>query len=45
MRRPFVALAFGLALAAPVARAEMILVPSLEPTARGAGGYGSTGRR
>lgn len=30
---------------APVARAEMILVPSLEPTARGAGGYGSTGRR
>ncbi|CAN5335688.1 dUTP diphosphatase [soil metagenome] len=30
---------------APVARAEMILVTSLDPTARGAGGYGSTGRR
>jgi dUTP pyrophosphatase len=28
---------------APVARAELVLVDSLEPTARGAGGYGSTG--
>ncbi len=29
---------------APVARAELTLVPSLEDTSRGAGGYGSTGR-
>ena len=28
---------------APVARAELVLVDSLDPTARGAGGYGSTG--
>ena len=29
---------------APVARAELVLVDSLDDTARGAGGYGSTGR-
>jgi dUTP pyrophosphatase len=29
---------------APVARAELSLVPSLDDTSRGAGGYGSTGR-
>jgi dUTP pyrophosphatase len=29
---------------APVARAELVLVTSLEGTARGAGGFGSTGR-
>jgi dUTP pyrophosphatase len=29
---------------APVARADLVLVPSLEETTRGAGGYGSTGR-
>jgi dUTP pyrophosphatase len=29
---------------APVARAELVVVEALEPTARGAGGYGSTGR-
>jgi dUTP pyrophosphatase len=29
---------------APVARAELIAVEELESTARGAGGYGSTGR-
>jgi dUTP pyrophosphatase len=28
---------------APVARAELVLVDSLDPTDRGAGGYGSTG--
>jgi dUTP pyrophosphatase len=28
---------------APVARAELVLVDALPPTARGAGGYGSTG--
>jgi dUTP pyrophosphatase len=28
---------------APVARAELVAVDSLEPTARGSGGYGSTG--
>jgi dUTP pyrophosphatase len=28
----------------PVARAELVLVPSLDSTARGAGGLGSTGR-
>ena len=28
---------------APVARAELMLVPTLDPTARGAGGLGSTG--
>jgi len=28
---------------APVARAELEVVPSLDPTDRGAGGYGSTG--
>jgi dUTP pyrophosphatase len=28
---------------APVARAELVLVDSLDPTARGASGYGSTG--
>jgi dUTP pyrophosphatase len=27
----------------PIARAELILLPSLDPTARGQGGYGSTG--
>ena len=30
---------------APVARAEIVVVPSLDVTARGSGGYGSTGRR
>ncbi len=30
---------------APVARAELILVDALDDTARGAGGYGSTGPR
>jgi dUTP pyrophosphatase len=30
---------------APVARAELLLLPSLDPTARGCGGYGSTGRK
>jgi dUTP pyrophosphatase len=29
---------------APIARAELTLVPSLDETARGGGGYGSTGR-
>jgi len=29
---------------APVARAELVLVESLDETTRGAGGYGSTGR-
>jgi dUTP pyrophosphatase len=29
---------------APVARAELVLMPELEATARGPGGYGSTGR-
>ena len=29
---------------APVARAELVLVPSLDPTERGAGGLGSTGK-
>ncbi len=29
---------------APVARAELALVPSLDETSRGEGGYGSTGR-
>jgi len=29
---------------APVARAELVLVPSLDPTTRGAGGLGSTGK-
>jgi dUTP pyrophosphatase len=29
---------------APVARAELVVVAALEPTARGEGGYGSTGR-
>lgn len=29
----------------PVARAELVLVDALEPTARGDGGYGSTGVR
>jgi dUTP pyrophosphatase len=29
---------------APVARAELDLVPSLDSTSRGSGGYGSTGR-
>jgi dUTP pyrophosphatase len=29
---------------APVARAELVLVGSLEATSRGAGGLGSTGR-
>ena len=29
---------------APVARAELVLEPSLDATDRGAGGYGSTGR-
>lgn len=28
---------------APVARAELVLVPSLDPTKRGEGGFGSTG--
>lgn len=28
---------------APVARAELVVVPELEGTSRGAGGYGSTG--
>ena len=28
----------------PVAHAEALVVPSLDPTSRGAGGYGSTGR-
>jgi dUTP pyrophosphatase len=27
----------------PIARAELILLPSLDPTERGDGGYGSTG--
>jgi dUTP pyrophosphatase len=30
---------------APVARAELVMMPELDPTARGSGGYGSTGRR
>lgn len=30
---------------APVARAELLVVDTLEPTVRGEGGYGSTGRR
>ena len=30
---------------APVARAELLIVESLEATVRGGGGYGSTGRR
>jgi len=30
---------------APVARAELVLVGALEATARGTGGYGSTGQR
>ncbi len=30
---------------APVARAELVLVPTLDPTARGAGGIGSTGEQ
>jgi dUTP pyrophosphatase len=30
---------------APVARAELVVVASLDDTARGGGGYGSTGRR
>lgn len=30
---------------APVARAELLVVDTLDPTARGEGGYGSTGRR
>lgn len=30
---------------APVARAELLIVETLDPTARGEGGYGSTGRR
>jgi dUTP pyrophosphatase len=30
---------------APVARAELLIVDTLEPTVRGEGGYGSTGRR
>ncbi len=30
---------------APVARAELLLLPSLDPTVRGGGGYGSTGRK
>lgn len=30
---------------APVARAELLIVDSLDPTIRGEGGYGSTGRR
>jgi dUTP pyrophosphatase len=30
---------------APVARAELVLVEALEETARGDGGYGSTGRK
>lgn len=30
---------------APVARAELVIAEALEPTARGAGGYGSTGRQ
>jgi dUTP pyrophosphatase len=30
---------------APVARAELVLVQEVEATPRGAGGYGSTGRR
>jgi dUTP pyrophosphatase len=30
---------------APIARAELVLVDSLDETARGAGGYGSTGTR
>lgn len=29
---------------APVARAELVVVPELDATARGSGGYGSTGR-
>ncbi|MCL2450247.1 MAG: dUTP diphosphatase [Polyangiaceae bacterium] len=29
---------------APVAKAELVVVPELEPTLRGPGGYGSTGR-
>jgi dUTP pyrophosphatase len=29
---------------APVAHAELVVVPTLDPTARGAGGLGSTGR-
>jgi dUTP pyrophosphatase len=29
---------------APVAQAELVSVPVLSPTARGAGGFGSTGR-
>jgi dUTP pyrophosphatase len=29
---------------APVARAELVVVPELDPTPRGGGGYGSTGR-
>jgi dUTP pyrophosphatase len=28
----------------PIARAELVLLPSLDPTERGRGGYGSTGR-
>jgi len=30
---------------APVARAELLVVETLDPTVRGEGGYGSTGRR
>ena len=30
---------------APVARAELLIVETLDPTVRGEGGYGSTGRR
>jgi len=30
---------------APVARAELLIVDTLDPTVRGEGGYGSTGRR
>jgi dUTP pyrophosphatase len=28
----------------PIARVELVLLPSLDPTERGQGGYGSTGR-
>jgi dUTP pyrophosphatase len=28
----------------PVAQAELVVVPELDPTSRGSGGYGSTGR-